>query len=66
MITSLRRAGAALRRGLRGTFPQGPAHPGAAPGAETIVIAEAEGATVRRRGQQDFSVPYVRLEEALA
>jgi histidyl-tRNA synthetase len=35
-------------------------------GAESIVIAQAEGAMLRRRGEQDVTLPYDRLAGALA
>ena len=66
MLASLRRAGVSADTDYAGRSLKGQLTQAGRLGAETIVIAEAEGATVRRRGQQDFSVPYVRLEEALA
>jgi histidyl-tRNA synthetase len=66
LVAELRRTGRAAdtdyaSRSLKGQLTQA-----GRLGAQAIVIAHADRATVRRRGVEDVDVPYERLEEALA
>jgi histidyl-tRNA synthetase len=65
VMARLRRAGRGCDTDYAGRSLKGQLTQAGRLGAETIVIARADRATVRRRGEQDVDVPYEGLEEAL-
>ena len=66
LMAALRRAGRGCDTDYAGRSLKGQLTQAGRLGAETIVIAHADRATVRRRGERDVEVPYEELEEALA
>jgi histidyl-tRNA synthetase len=66
LMATLRRRGRAADTDYAGRSLRGQLTQAGRLGAETIVIARREAATVRRRGTEDVEVAYDRLEEALA
>ena len=66
LVGELRRAGRAADTDYAGRSLKGQLTQAGRLGAQAIVIAHADRATIRRRGEADVDVPYERLEEALA
>ena len=65
LMAALRRSGVGCETDYAGRSLRGQLTQAGRLGAETIVIARAQAATVRRRGTEDVDVPYDRLEAAL-
>jgi histidyl-tRNA synthetase len=66
VMADLRRSGRACDTDYAGRSLKGQLTQAGRLGAESVVIAHAGSATVRRAGEQDFDVPYEQLEAALA
>jgi histidyl-tRNA synthetase len=65
VMADLRRAGRACETDYAGRSLRGQLTQAGRVGAETVVIAKADAAVVRRRGQDDVEVAYDGLREAL-
>jgi histidyl-tRNA synthetase len=65
LVAELRRAGRAADMDYAGRSLKGQLTHAGRLGADTIVIAHADRATVRRRGEEDVDVAYDRLGETL-